>query len=130
MRVVGDAITKVTHAIRVTAIKEEICSHFGKDCPTAIAIATAESGLRVDAKGWNCMYGEKSTACKPEDRGRAWSVDCGIFQLNFRGLECPPEAMTLEWNVEKAYTWKFKPSGWNPWSVYKNGSYLAHLREV
>jgi hypothetical protein len=111
----------------VTAIKEKICSHFGKDCPIAIAIATAESGLRADAKGWNCMYGTKSTACKPEDRGRAWSVDCGIFQLNFRGLDCPPDSMNIDWNIEKAYVWKFKPSGWNPWSVCKNGTVACGL---
>lgn len=115
------------HTIKVAKIKYTICSYFGEHCQTATAIATAESGLRTDAKGWNCMYGTESKACRPEDRGRAWSVDCGVFQINFKGLECPPESFDAQWNIEKAYEWKFKRSGWNPWSVFKNGSYLKYL---
>jgi hypothetical protein len=73
------------------------------------------------------MYGSRSKACEPQDRGRAWSVDCGVSQLNFKGLECPQEAFNAEWNIQKAYEWKFSRSGWSPWSAYNSGSYLRYL---
>lgn len=130
MLAIKNRIDKTIDAIKLARIKSTICDHFGENCPTATAIFIAESGLNPNAKGWNCHYGEVSKACKPEDRHLAWSVDCGIAQLNFRGQECPAEAFDYQWNIQKAYEWKFKPSGWRPWSVFNSGAYLQYLQKV
>jgi hypothetical protein len=124
-------IDATVNAIQQAQIRATICTYFGDNCRMATAIFTAESGLNPRSMGWNCYYtnaqGRYSASCKPGDRNLAWSVDCGIAQLNFRGQVCPEEAFDYRWNIEKAYEWKFKPSGWNPWTVYKTGSYLAYL---
>lgn len=80
----------------------------------ALQVAKHESGYRIDAKGYNCRYNGVSTACKPQDRAQAWSVDCGIFQHNTPGTTCPK--MTWKENVDKAYKlWKRR--AWDPWVV-------------
>jgi len=86
----------------------------------AIHIAKNESGLRVNAKGYNCRYNGVSKACKVEDRANAWSVDCGIFQHNVIGQSCP----TMSWkqNVDKAYA-LYKRRGFTPWVVALNLGY-------
>lgn len=97
----------------------------------AVAVFRAESGLRPQAQGWNCWYtnafGQKySSPCKPQDRPNAWSVDCGIAQLNFPGTTCPTEAFNVDWNLEQAKS-KFERRGWQPWSAYNNGAYKQFL---
>ena len=87
----------------------------------ALQVAKYESGYRIDAKGYNCRYDGVSMACKPQDRPKAWSVDCGIFQHNVLGTVCP--AMTWRENIEKAYA-LFKRRGWNPWVVAKKLGYV------
>lgn len=114
-------------------IEQEIKRVFGEDWKLARAVFKAESGLKAKAMNWNCEYinekGEKySMSCWPEDRGKAWSVDCGIAQLNFKGRTCPEKSFDVSWNIREAYYQKFKMSGWNPWYAYKNGSYKSHLK--
>lgn len=87
----------------------------------ALQVAKHESGYRIDAKGYNCRYDGISMACKPEDRSKAWSVDCGIFQHNTLGTVCP--AMTWKENIDKAYK-LFKRRGWHPWIVAKKLGYV------
>lgn len=110
------------------AIAAQVREVFAADPETAVAVFRAESGLRPSAMGWNCRYGKVSQACKPEDRAQAWSVDCGVAQLNFAGTVCPPEAFDATWNIQKAYEWKYKPHGWQPWSAYNSGKHLAFLK--
>ena len=91
-----------------------------------IAIAMAESGLEPTAKNWNCWYGKVSRSCDKGDRGNAWSVDCGIMQLNFKGLHCPEWTYDVHQNIEKAIE-KYHIEGLNAWSVYKNKTYMKYL---
>jgi hypothetical protein len=75
-------------------IKHMVYTLFGPEhYATAMAVFMAESGLNQEAIGWNCYYRNafgkrKSKACKPKDRHKAWSVDCGIAQINVRGQDC------------------------------------------
>lgn len=117
-----------------TDIESFICQIFGDVCLEAIAVFKAESGLRADAQGWNCYYyradGSKySTACNVEDRHLAWSVDCGITQMNVVGQTCPSEYFDPHWNIEKAYEWKYltRNKTFTAWVAYTSGSYKRFI---
>lgn len=112
-------------------VANKVAAIFVEEPNTAIAVFRAESGLRVDAQGWNCYYYDKrgkrySAACEKADRPNAWSVDCGVAQLNFPGTECPAEAFNADWNIKQAKE-KYDHRGWQPWVAHANGRYLAFL---
>lgn len=92
----------------------------------AIHIAKSESGLRHKAVNYNCTYEKNgeviSTSCKPQDRGRAWSVDCGVFQLNFHGQICPVWTMDYQKNVDYAFG-MYVRRGFQPWVAAKKLGY-------
>ena len=117
-------------------IAEKIRATFKEEPDTAIAIFRAESGLRPEAQGWNCYYNGESKPCAEGDRDKAWSTDCGIAQLNFPGSVCPAESFNEDWNIAKAYEWKYLPNkkaggtGFRAWSVYNSGRYLAFLTNL
>lgn len=101
-----------------TPLEEYICEKFGPyDCKTALAVASAESGLREDALNLN--GGD--------------SLDYGIFQINsvhweregchLRDLVDPHK------NVDCAYQ-IWVEQGWTPWVAWKNGSYLTKLGKL
>lgn len=99
---------------------------FGDKASVAKAIIFHESQNSLNAKNWNCMYGNKSTFCKKEDRPKAWSVDCGIGQINVKGTVCPPELLTLDGNM-KAIEVKYKTQGFSAWVSYNTGAYKKYL---
>lgn len=112
--------------IKVPTLEEHIERIFGDNSEVATAVLKHESGLRLNAKGWNCYYNGRSKACKPQDRHLAWSVDCGVAQVNTKGQTCPDELFTLEGNmkqVERIY----KEQGLNAWVSYKTGAYKKYL---
>ena len=86
-------------------------------------VAKNESGWRHDAMGWNCRYDGKSQACKPQDRKNAWSVDCGLMQINVRGTECPKELFDIKVNISKAVA-MYERRSWSPWVAAKNLGYV------
>lgn len=106
---------------------------FGSDAPVALAVSRSESGFKANAVGYNCMYWYGSDGCNSSNMSQAWSVDCGLFQLNFRGQVCPRESFDPVWNLEKAYEWKYLPdkkagrSGFSAWVQYKRGVYLSYM---
>lgn len=111
----------------------ELVKHFfADDHETMLAIFMAESRLNPEAKNWNCQYVNASgkpysTSCKTvEDRTRAWSVDCGVAQINTRGKECPEELYDPVYNLTVA-SQKLDSEGLRAWSVYTNGSYKKYL---
>ncbi len=108
-------------------IATQVKAAFIEDPERAVAVFRAESGLRPEAQGWNCYYNGVSTPCKPQDRPKAWSTDCGVAQLNFPGTECPAEAFNPDWNIQQAKS-KYDHRGWQPWSAYNNGAYEAFLK--
>lgn len=119
--------------------KEEVArivrSVYKEEPDKAVAVFTAESGLNPLAKGWNCYYYREdgsrySAACEIEDRENAWSVDCGVAQMNVAGKECPAEYMDAKWNIEKSYIWKYLPSGWRPWVAESTGKWLQFMPKI
>lgn len=105
----------------VTLIKEM----FPEDKEIAVAIAKAESRLNPKAKGYNCRYNGISQSCKAGDQGKAWSVDCGIMQINTLGQDCPEELMEVKHNLKVA---KIKDEGgWKRWWTYRTNKHLAFL---
>lgn len=99
---------------------------FGADAVTFLAIIKSESGLNPKAVGYNCYYGNISKACKPEDRVNAWSVDCGISQINIAGKVCPEYAFDIKWNIEQAYK-KYVNRGFKPWVVYNQNKHVKNI---
>jgi hypothetical protein len=99
---------------------------FGAKAKIATAVLKHESGMRLDAINYNCRYNGKSTFCKKGDEHKAWSVDCGVAQVNTRGQVCPKHLMTLEGNME-AVEEIYKQQGLNAWVSYKNGKYKQFL---
>ena len=112
---------------------EQIVEHyFGEDSKLMTAVFMAESHLNPVAINWNCTYlNDKgktySTSCKKSDRIRAWSVDCGVAQINVRGKECPKILFDPVENLRIAKVEKYDKQGLKAWSVYNNGSYLRYL---
>lgn len=106
----------------VTDIIKEV---FGKDSGVALKVFGGESGLKPDSKGWNCRYNGKSQACKVADRHLAWSVDCGVAQINVKGQECPAELIEPRHNIEHAKG-MFDRRGWCPWVVAKKMGYCSN----
>lgn len=95
-------------------LAQKICS---KDwnCEVALAVAKAE-GLNHPADGWSL-----------NDNG---SIDVGYFRINsvhFNQNGCSlTEVSTEDGNINCAYD-LWKAQGWEIWSAYNNGSYLARL---
>ncbi len=122
----------------VMTLEQHLEKIFGDNAEVALAVLKHESQLKLDAKGWNCHYyktvivDEKevqrrySTSCKIADRGNAWSVDCGIGQINTKGKVCPARLLTLEGNME-AVEKIYKAQGLNAWVSYKTGRYKKYL---
>lgn len=108
------------------AVAEKIRAVFKEEPEKAIAVFRAESGLRANAQGWNCSYG----VCEKSDRESALSTDCGIAQINFPGSVCPAESFDPDWNIQKAYEWKYKPNGWRPWVAEQLGRHLVFLAKT
>lgn len=112
------------YAARQPTVEELVVEIFGNSSATALKVFKGESGLRADAKGWNCYYGDVSKACAKQDRHKAWSVDCGVAQINVRGQECPDDLMDARKNLERAKS-MFDRRGWCPWYVAKKMGYCS-----
>lgn len=131
--------TDLSHEERVAKAVEKspnkeiamlIVGMFPEEPDVMLAIFTAESGLRKDAMGWNCIHvvdGKAiSEACRQDERDQAWSVDCGASQLNFEGTKCPEESFNVFWNLNKARE-MYEQRGKQPWVAYLNNSYKGKL---
>lgn len=113
--------------------KREIERIFGSNAKIATAVLKHESGgLNLRAQNWNCWYhrenGQKySTSCKTiQDRANAWSVDCGIAQINVRGKVCPAHLFTFEGSIPVIEK-KYREQGLSAWVSYTNGAYKRFL---
>jgi hypothetical protein len=90
-----------------------------------IKIGKAESELNPKAVNWNCWYfmptntdptRKVSRPCLPGDRPKAWSVDCGLFQINIKGNECPQSLFDIDINISKAKA-KYDTEGLGAWDA-------------
>lgn len=127
----SEDLMKLVNDAKNPAIAMLIVTTFVEEPETMLATLKAESGLNPNAMNWNCVYVENnreiSRACRSEeDRKRAWSVDCGVAQLNFSGTECPKDAFDPIWNIKTARK-KYDRQGKNAWVAYTNGSYQSML---
>lgn len=121
-------------------IEEKFQRYFPKSHKTMLAIAKAESGMKMESKGYNCYYnndmtvvyetrvkGAHSAACKPSHRKYAHSVDCFILQDNQpKSRECP-QGVTVDQHLEEMAELS-KICGLECWWAYKNKAYLAYYK--
>lgn len=131
---------------KTPSVEAQIKNKFVEEPVVATAVARGESGLDPRSQGWNCYYNRitggvltyeqaqkltnkqrYSTSCEESDRKVAWSVDCGIFQLNVIGTVCPENYFNPVENIEMAYL-KYKARHFQPWVAYNNGQYLNHMK--
>jgi len=113
--------------VSTETIEEKIARAFPEQKELVTAVFKAESGLRTDAIGWNCYYNGKSKACLEQDRDKAWSVDCGIAQINVKGKSCPKELFNPEHNLELARKKYDTKQGLNHWYAYINQTFIKYL---
>lgn len=106
------------------SVETKIRKYFPRSHKTMIAVAYAESGMNMNAVGYNCYYNGASKACKPEDRHKAWSRDCGILQINTTAKSCPKE--TVDEHLKRAADLS-RVQGLNAWVTYWNGDYKKYL---
>lgn len=106
---------KVIEKSKDKDLAEYICSK-GWNCEVAVALATAESGMREGSVNLN----------------KGHSLDVGIFQINlsYHGHRkgCSLKELSDKYkNVDCAYS-IYLEQGFEPWVAYTNGMYLAHLK--
>lgn len=130
----------VVEATTTPSLEDKIREYFPRSWKTMIAVAHAESGMDMNAKGWNCYYnadetivystrvkGAHSGACKKEHRSFAWSVDCFLLQRNYKGQECP-YGITLDDHLKDVAELS-KVQGLSAWVSYNRGAHLKYLSQ-
>jgi hypothetical protein len=139
-----------TPARQFTDIELAIAAYFAPYGPRVVQEAAAtfkhESQLKLSAEGRNCLYSEGSIftgweevsrACEPEDKDRAWSVDCGVAQINYREKvrgkrTCPPYLLTLQGNLAAARK-RYEEQGFAAWVSNKKGlhrQFMAQYKDL
>lgn len=95
--------------------EDYICYKFGPACKMALAISQAENGTR------QC---DRITV-EPNN-----TVSIGLFQINSIHFNKYPlsQLITCQGNVNAALDIYDNWNSWQPWSVYKNGSYKKFLK--
>lgn len=105
----------------------------------ALAIVQHESHFVAAAQNWNCYYsddgtvyesrvkGASSKSCLKGHRKYAWSVDCGVAQINFKGKECPAYSMETQWSLERLVQMYHDRGDWTAWVAYTSGAYRKYL---
>lgn len=105
---------------------------FVPDRHVVVAIVRAESRFNPRAVNYNCWYSiegdlkerktektDRSTSCKYGDEYLAWSVDCGLAQINRPGRKCPD--YLFEPNVNMAqFVNLYLQRGFQPWDASKS----------
>ena len=118
-------------------VEDKIKEYFPRNWKTMIAIAHAESGVSMDAVGYNCYYvgttvhthkvkGAESRACEKKDRTKAWSVDCFVLQRNYPGRKTCPEGVTLDMHLKESADLS-RVQGLGAWVTYNTGAHEKHL---
>jgi hypothetical protein len=116
-------------------IEKYIKTIFPDNWKTALAIARAESG-RVDPKSGEFYY--RTYAINKT----AHEISVGVFQVNLRSeyakvhydrIPGNNEQEKVEWlqdpfNSVLYAHWVYTHSGFNPWTVYSSGKYLAFVK--
>jgi len=102
---------------RLTAYQQYACNKFGAACRIALAVQRAENP-RGDCEIYH--YNSNGT------------LDWGYFQINTVHLQRPGvnlrDLLDCKANIDFAYQ-LYLERGFDPWSTYKDGAYLKHLRK-
>jgi len=102
---------------RLTAYQQYACNKFGAACRVALAVQRAENP-RGDCEIYH--YNSNGT------------LDWGYFQINTVHLLRPGvnlrDLLDCKANIDFAYQ-LYVERGFDPWSTYKDGAYLKHLRK-
>jgi hypothetical protein len=119
---------EITQDIEIVqpSFEQEITRIFGSKAEIALAVFEHESNNDVDSINYNCRYNGISTFCKKGDEKKAWSVDCGVAQINVKGQVCPSQLLTKEGSIpyiEKIY----KEQGIRAWISFQNKGYKKFL---
>lgn len=132
-----DVFMKPVVVVPEPTIEDKIRFYFPRNGNTMIAIAHAESGMKMESKGYNCYYSNGvatttkikggSKACKVADRHLAHSVDCYILQDNQNSTTCLENKNIDEHLKEMAEL--SKVCGLDCWWAYKNKTYLKYLAQ-
>ena len=107
----------IPFGVRAEDIKQHIASRVESwriDSSTMLSIVKAESEFNPNAVNYNCIYNGVSKPCKKEDRPKAWSVDCGLFQINKKLPKCPAYLFDIDINISQAMNLYFE-RGFQPW---------------
>jgi hypothetical protein len=101
-------------------IEKKVCKLWGDECKIAIAVMKAES------QGDPTRIGDKHLTF--EQNGRIYGASYGLFQLrDLPGrFENPNEMLDEDKNIQYAYK-MYQKSNWQPWSAWKNKTYLRYL---
>ncbi len=136
-----DVFMKPVVVVPEPTLEDKIKEYFPRSWKTMIPIAYAESGMRMNAIGYNCFYnkdetvvyehrvkGSHSTACKKEHRKLAWSVDCFALQKNYPGRKTCPEGVTVDMHLREVAELS-KVQGLKAWSSFNQGKHLAYINK-
>jgi hypothetical protein len=95
--------------------EDYICYKFGTACNMALAVSQAENGTRQCDR----------ITIEPNN-----TVSIGLFQINSVHFNKYPlsQLITCQGNVDAALDIYDNWNSWQPWSVYKNGSYKRFLK--
>jgi hypothetical protein len=121
------------------SVEDKIKHYFKRSSTTMLAIAHAESGMRMESINWNCYYNKDKTivyetrvkgshgaACKKEHRKYAFGVDCFLLQAHYPGRKDCPKDVTIDEHLQEMAELSKKRS-FQPWVAYNNGSYKKFL---
>lgn len=117
-------------------VEDKIKEYFPRNWKTMIAIAHAESGVSMDAIGYNCYYyhGKATTtpikggsrACEVKDRHLANSVDCFVLQKNYPGRKTCPEGVTIDMHLRESAELS-REQGLGAWVTYNTKVHEKYL---
>lgn len=122
-------------------LEDKVKEYFPRSWKTMIAVAHAESGMSMEAIGYNCYYnnnetvvyekrvkGSHSTACKKEHRKYSHSVDCFLLQKNYPGHKTCPEGVTVDMHLKEVAELS-KVQGLQAWSSFNQNKHLKYLTQ-
>lgn len=119
-----------------SCVEAKILEYFPRSGKTMVAIAKAESGLKMSAINYNCWYDKNGNisdvyiknggkACKKEDRAHSFGVDCFVLQAHYPGRKTCPD-ITIEQHLKEMAELS-RVQGLRAWVAYNRGLHLEYL---
>jgi hypothetical protein len=115
------ALIEVVYNWTPERLEQEIRETFKEAPNTAVAIAKAEGGLKVEIRSQNKLsYGQEKSYCTfqihaPDHDATAKKLGLGDYRTN------PKSCVKLAYHIYK------DAGGFSPWTEYRNGGYKKYL---